>query len=127
MLVNFYRKENALATQADNITEVTDEGWETVVEPYADTFSFDSEGSTLMGTYLGKREVEQEGLDGLPRIVNVYEIQDNSGKKWSVWGSAMIDTAFESISEGSAVKIVFEGVAQLDGGRSVKRFTVLSK
>ena len=116
-----------MPSQATNINEVTDEGWETVVEPYSETFSFTNEGDTLIGTYLSKREVEQEGLDGKPRQVNVYEIQDTSGKKWSVWGSAMIDMAFETIAEGKAVKIVYEGTAALDGGRSVNRYTVLSK
>ena len=116
-----------MSTKAENITEVTDEGWETVVEPYADTFSFETEGDTLIGTYFNKRQVEQEGLDGKPREVNVYEIQDSSGKKWSVWGSAMLDMAFESIELNKAVKIVYEGTAALDGGRSVNRFTVLSK
>lgn len=116
-----------MATQAENIEQVNDEGWETVVEPYADTFVFDNEGDTLIGTYVNKREVEQTGLDGEPREVNVYEITDNSGKKWSVWGSAMLDMAFESIELNKAVKIVYEGTAALDGGRSVNRFTVLSK
>lgn len=116
-----------MATKAENIEQVTDEGWETVVEPYADTFSFDSEGDTLIGTYVGKREVEQTGLDGNPRLANVYEVTDSNGKKWSVWGSAMIDTAFDSIEVGKAVKIIYEGTAELDGGRSVNRYTVLSK
>lgn len=121
------RKVKQVADKAENITEVTDDGWNTVVEPYADTFDFASEGATLMGTYTGKREVEQEGLDGKPRTVNVYEVQDSSGKKWSVWGSYNIDDAFSKINEGQAVKIVFEGIANLDGGRTVKKFTVLSK
>jgi len=116
-----------MATKAENIEQVTDEGWETVVEPYADTFSFETEGDTLIGTYTSKREVEQEGLDGKPRMVNIYEIVDSNGKKWSVWGSAMIDMAFESIELNHPVKIVYEGTAALDGGRSVNRYTVLSK
>jgi hypothetical protein len=112
---------------APNVKEVTDEGWETVIEPYADTFDFASEGATLIGTYLGKREVDQTGLDGEPRKANVYEVQDASGKKWSVWGSYAIDEAFTKIKEGAAVKFIYEGVANLDGGRTVKKFTVLSK
>lgn len=116
-----------MATKADNVHVVDDEGWETVVEPYADTFEFESEGNSLMGIYNGSRTIEQEGLDGQPRTVNIYEVTDNGGKKWSVWGSAMIDTAFESIAPGNAVKITYEGKADLDGGRTVKRFTVQSK
>jgi hypothetical protein len=116
-----------LATTADNIVPVDDAGWETVVEPYADTFPFETEGATLMGIYVNKRQVEQEGLDGNPRQVNVYEVTDNNGKKWSVWGSAILDTAFESIQIGNAVKVAYEGTKNLDGGRTVKTFTVQSK
>ena len=116
-----------MATKAENITEVTDEGWETGVEPYADTFSFENEGDTLIGTYVNKRQVEQEGLDGNPRLANIYEVVDPAGKKWTVWGSYNIDEAFEKIELNKAVKIVYEGTAKAKEGRTVNRFTVLSK
>lgn len=112
---------------AENIEQVSDEGWETVVEPYADTFAFKNEGDTLVGKYLNHRQVEQEGLDGEPRMANIYEVVDNSGKKWSVWGSYNIDEAFEKIEVGKAVKITYEGTADAKAGRTVNKFTVQSK
>ena len=118
-----------MANKAGNVTQGTDDEWETVVEPYADTWNFD-DNPILIGTYTGSREVEQDDLNnpGEKRMANVYEIVDGSdGNKWSVWGTYALDEAFTKIAIGSTVRILFEGKADIGGGRTVRKFTVQSK
>lgn len=119
-----------MASKAQNVaTNASDSEWETVVEPYADTWNFDK-NPELIGTYVNSREVEQDDLNnpGEKRMANVYEIVDAAeGNKWSVWGTYAIDEAFPQIAIGSTVRIVFEGKSDIGGGRTVRKFTVQSK
>lgn len=114
--------------KAENMNQVDESAWTTQIEPYADTFPFDNPGDSVTGQFVGVRELEQEGLDGQPRMVKVYEIQElDSEKKWSVWGSAMIDMGMETVNQGQLVRITFEGKKDLDQGRTVKTFCVQSQ
>ena len=123
-----------MAKPAPNVeTNVADSEWETVVEPYADSWDF-QKNPELIGTYLGSKvvqftQVNKETGELETRESNVYEIQTKDGDKFSVWGSYNIDAAFLPGSEtelpvGSMVRILHEGKAPLDGGRSVNKFTV---
>lgn len=119
-----------MSPRARNVDEIaSDSEWETVVEPYADTWDFDA-SPVLIGSYVGSRQVEQDDLNnpGEKRMANVYEIEDASeGKKYSVWGTYAIDEAFPKITVGSIVRIEYHGKTDLDGGRTVRKFTVQSK
>lgn len=118
-----------MAKNADNVA-TTDDGWDTVVEPYAPTWDFEANG-TLVGTYLKSREVEQPDMNdpNEKRIANVYEIaRADDGEKYSVWGTYAIDEAFQTIPVGNAVRIIFEGKVPIDGGkRTVNQFRVQTK
>lgn len=111
--------------KAANI-DTTNEGWETVVEPYAESWDFQT-SPVCVGTYLGSRVVEMtDKRTGEIRNTNVYELDTEEGKR-SVWGSFNIDAAFESIPVGNQVRIVFEGQADTSSGQRVNRFTVQTR
>ena len=108
----------------------TQDGWETVVEPFAPTFQFETEGEGISGIYVGGRPVEQEGLDGKPRTVMVREIEDADGKRWSVWDTHAIAEAFadDKITEGEMIRIIWHGKETIkDGRQTVNKFTVQVK
>lgn len=110
-----------------------DAGWTTVVEPFADSFVFDEDNSTLEGVYEGVRQVEQKDLNAkegedTKRLVNAYTVVESAtGDKFTVWGSYSIDEAMPKIPIGSLVRIAWEGKADLDGGRTVNKYRVQFK
>lgn len=107
---------------------VDESGWETVVEPYPETFEFKNAGDTLTGVYESVKELEQEGLDGNPRIAKVYTIIDSNGHKWGVWGNYNVDLGMESVEKGSMVRFEFLGKVPIDNGaRTVNQFDIKTK
>ena len=115
---------------APNVESVDDEGWETVVEPYGETYTFETEGDTLTGTYKGSKIVATEDLNkpGEMRDQTVYSVVDEQGKEWSVWASHNIDAGLENVNPGDMVRIRFDGKVSIDSGkRSVKQFTIAVK
>lgn len=116
---------------AENVSSVTDsDGWETVVEPFGETYSFETEGDTLTGTYTGFSKVMTDDLNnpGEKREQTVYEIVDENGKKWSVWSSFNIDAALSDLDPNTMVRIRYDGKVEIDNGkRTVKQFTVSVK
>lgn len=107
----------------------SNEGWETIVEPFADTFPFENEGDVLEGVYESSREVEQEDLNNPneKRMAKAYTIADSKGDKFTVWGSFNVDQAMEKISTGSLVRFTYLGKADLKQGRTVNKFLIQSK
>lgn len=120
-----------MPTKADNVTPTTDDsGWETVVEPFGETYAFETEGDTLIGTYTGSSKVMTDDLNnpGEKREQTVYEITDESGKKWTVWASHNIDAALSNLTPPVMVRIQYKGKVSIDSGkRSVKQFAVAVK
>lgn len=109
--------------------QATDEGWETVAEPYGDSWDFDK-NPILIGLYTGRRTVEQPDLnnEGSMRDANVYEITEaTSGDKVSVWGTYVLDEAFGNMAHDTQVRISYQGKVDLSGGRSVRKFKVDKK
>lgn len=129
---------------ATNVDVNADSGdWESVVVPFADTWDFDKHPE-LIGTYKGRRETEQDVIDkpGETRIANIYEIEEGTtGETYSVWGTWAIDSAFlgelqkddtrkltgKEIQVGNQVRFVYEGKADQDGGRTVRKFTIQTR
>ena len=116
-------------TPASNLKSATnDEEWEVKVEPFPETYSFENPGDMLVGTYTHSKTIEQEGLDGNPREVTIYTLEDSNGKKWGVWESWAISEAFKTIQKGDLVRVIYEGTEKIDNGaRTVKKFNVASK
>ena len=117
-----------MAKPANNVHDVDDQGWETIVAPYGPTFEFKNEGDMLTGTFVSKREVEQEDDNGDPRMVNVYEIvSDSDGTAYSVWGNYSVNEGLVNVVAGEQVRIMYHGKADLKGGRTVNKMTVQVK
>jgi len=111
------------------LKDTENDGWQTVVEPFPETFPFDKPGDTLAGFFESAKEVEQEDMNnpGEKRMATVYTIRQGE-KKFGVWGSYNIDEAFAKIPPGTEVRIVFDGKVPIDGGkRTVKQFTVQAR
>jgi hypothetical protein len=111
-------------------TAVDDQGWETLVEPFGENFPFADPGDTLIGTLYGSKIVSMPDLNnpGEMRDQIVYEIVDENGKKWSVWGSFNIEQALADVGEGEQVRIEFAGkVPTSKPGQTVKQFKVAVK
>lgn len=103
------------------------EGWDTVVEPYPPSWTPENEGEMLQGVFESVKTIQQDGLDGLPRDVNIYTIVTPDGKR-AIWGSYAIDLAFESIHQGQEVRVIYEGKVTINNGaQTVKQFTVQTK
>lgn len=120
-----------MANTAANIDKnATDEGWETVVEPYGKTWDFDTD-PILIGIYNGSKVVTQPDMNDpdKERDVTVYEITEaTTGEKVSVWDSYSIHEAFTQITPDTQVRIEFKGKVAIDGGkRTVKQFVVSQK
>lgn len=133
-----------MANAAKNVDKNAVEGdWDSVVEPYADTWDFDK-SPVLVGTYLASRQVEQDDLNnpGQKRMANVYEIESGTdGEKYSVWGTFAIDVAFlgdlqedgsrkatgKEVQIGNQVRFEYQGKANLEGGKTVRKFVVQTR
>lgn len=122
-----------MANRAGNVTQGTDEEWETTVEPYAPTFKF-TEGSSITGTLVGSRTVllDDDNSDDpeAKRDAKLYEIvSDSDGQKYSVWGNYAIDLGMQDVTEGQTVRIIFEGKVPhpKGGGRTVNQMRVMVK
>lgn len=121
------------AEKAQNIGVGTDEEWLTVVEPFSPTFDFKNAGDQLSGVFLSRRLVElpDDNKPGETRMANAYELLAETGK-WTVWGGYAIDEAFgpenaPKIHVGEIVRFLYDGKVELDGGRTVRQFTVQVK
>lgn len=112
--------------QAKNISAGTEGEWKTIVEPFPESWNF-KENPVLVGVYQSKKELEQDGLDGNPRMVWVYTIEAN-GTKYGVWGSYNINAGLADIEPGTEVRIQYDGTVKIDNGaRSVKQFTIQTR
>ena len=120
----------ASASTAPNVSQVDDEGWETVVAPFGETATFENPGDTLIGTYEGSKVVQTDDLNnpGEKRDQTVYDIRDENGKLYSVWSSYNVDEGMNAASPGDLVRIVFVNKVDIDGGkRTVKQFEISVK
>jgi len=116
--------------QADNVSSVSDDQWETVVEEYGETFSFVDPGDTLIGEYQGSKVVQTQDLNNPQemRDQTVYDFIDENGKRWSVWSSYNIDQGLSGVNPGQTVRLEYVGKVEIDSGRrSVKQFRIAVK
>jgi hypothetical protein len=113
---------------ASNVDSVSDEGWETVIEEYGETWN-PKDPAVLIGTYHGSKTVpvDDPNNPGAKRDVLCYEVTDNSGKRWSLWSSYNLDAGFAEVSDGDSVRVEFVSTIPLDGGRTVKQYRIARK
>lgn len=83
-------------------------------------FEFEEKGQTLAGYLLEKATLKsKEG-----KSFQKYLVKTSSGSILSTLGSHQLDRALNEVSTGSYVEITYNGKKKLDGGRTVKQFTV---
>lgn len=75
-------------------------------------------GDKLHGFYVGKKS--NVGKFN----ATIYVIEDQDDKKWDVWGSTVLDGAFDQILMGAEVEIEFTGTQPSDKGNPVKLYDV---
>lgn len=116
--------------KTENVTPGTDSEWETVVEPFGETWDF-SKNAVLIGIYRSVKVVQLPDLNkpNEMRDSNVYEVETaDTGEKVSVWGNYAIDEAFATIDPGTVVRIEFQGKIKIHGGaQEVNQFVVQTK
>ena len=116
-----------MAKAADNVVVGSESEWETVVEPYGESWDF-SKNPVIIGTYVSSKSVELTDNRGDKRENMVYEIESgDDGGKYSVWGGYALDEAFAQIETGTVVRIEFQGKAELSNGQTVNKFVVQTK
>lgn len=82
-----------------------------------DSWKPENKGDSVQGIFTGvKTDV------GINRS-NVYVLKTNDSEV-SVWGSTVLDTKFQEISEGDEVKIEFLGLVKGTGPKPYKDFDV---
>ena len=70
---------------------------------YAESFEFNEPGDTIVGTYISlEEEVGKYASD-------VYTIEDNDGKRWSVWSNVVMSDMMAEAEFGDTVGIRFLG------------------
>lgn len=83
-----------------------------------DSWKPENKGDSIQGIFTGvKTDV------GINRS-NVYLLKTEADEPVSVWGSTVLDTKFQEISEGSEVKIEFLGLVKGTGPKPYKDFEV---
>jgi hypothetical protein len=76
------------------------------------------ENDELHGFFIGKKE--NVGKFN----ATIYIIEDKEDKKLDVWGSTVLDSAFDQIKLGAEVKITFIGTQDTGKGNPVKLYDV---
>lgn len=116
-----------MSPRADNVATGTESEWETVVEPFGESWDF-TKNPVLIGTYNSNKEIELDDTQnpGKKRMSKVYEVETvDTGEKVSVWGTFAIDQAFEQIEPGTIVRIEHKGKIPIhNGAQTVNQFVV---
>lgn len=76
------------------------------------------EGDKLHGFYVGKKT--NVGKFN----ATIYIVEDENDKRWDVWGSTVLDSAFDQIKMGAEVEIEFTGTQDTGKGNPVKLYDV---
>jgi len=90
--------------QAENLTNVSDADWETVVEESGSPISFPNVGDQFIGTYLGMTMIEPDSFkeeDYFPQ----YKFEDTAGNVRTLNGGYKLNESLEIIAKGSLVRI----------------------
>lgn len=104
--------------------------WEDIKVGLGDEWNFDS--GPLVGSYLGTEEMELKAPDtesGI-RVNQVHSFNpegEDADRIVFVWGSAILDKAFEQIEVGARVRVTFLGIDSFksdEGPRQIKRYRV---
>lgn len=113
---------------AERPEELNPEEWETIQEPFPDTWDFE-ENAIMVGKLLAVRTQEMDGFDGEKRDAKLYDFETEAGK-FSVWGSYQIDVSIDDSMIGNTFRIDYLGTRAFTGDtgpQNVKDFRVARK
>ena len=86
-------------------------------------------GDSFIAEYLGGNEKEvddpnAEGGEG-KRMTLFHEFREDSGSEpFGVWGSAGLDKRLSEVAIGTRVKVQYDGLVDLKGGRTARQYRV---
>lgn len=131
---NRYKEFFEMAKPAPNPSPTDDEGWETVETGLGEEWDFDKNGP-LVGTIIGTREVDlpehkwTEQADGIRKTAKAWTFQTgDTGEEVFLWESYQLTEKLKDVGTGDAVRIFFEGMREIDGGRRrVKQYKVQTR
>ena len=86
---------------------------------YAETFSFDETGDTIVGEFIGSEE--DVGKYGS----TVYTVEDADGKQWSVWGNKVMSDGMDGADVGDMVGIRYLGMFKNKSGNNYRNYAVI--
>jgi hypothetical protein len=89
---------------ADNLTNVSDAVWETVVEESGSPISFENIGDQFIGTFHGTSVIAPDGWDEKDYF-NQHRFTDAEGNSRVLNGGFKLDQGFADIEPGSLVRI----------------------
>ena len=111
--------------------------WEEI-QPFTQPITLE-EGEQFDAQYLGGSEVtvpamEDDGDDSNPsfeedgkwvRKAMLHEFQnEGESEPFGLWGSAVLDKRLAEVPANSRVRVKYEGKAELEGGRTARRYRV---
>lgn len=124
------------ATKPAKDTETEETQWEEI-QPFTEPITLEEE-QEFVALYLGGNEVtvpaadndNDEGVtvtdDGRRvRTAMLHEFQnEGETEPFGLWGSAVLDKRLAEIPANSRVRVKYEGKAELEGGRTARRYRV---
>lgn len=105
------------------------------VQPFTEPVQLEP-GESLIGTYLGANEIllnAQKGDDGAEQVDGewkrralLHEIATgaNGDDPTGLWGSAGLDRRLADVPSGAVIKVQYDGMRSLEGGRQVRQYRV---
>lgn len=85
-------------------------------------------GESFIASYLGANEIEVDDPNaenpGDTRLTLLHEFQENGGDPFAIWGSAGLDKRLAEVAIGTLVKVQYEGIVDLKGGRTARSYRV---
>lgn len=99
--------------------------WSEPVRGTGSAHDFNTE-AVLVATFQRSEQVDVKDFNDPSKLVarTIHRFLDEHSVPVDVWGSADLDGKLRGIRPGTLVRIVFLGSEDLDGGKTIKRFTV---
>ncbi len=101
--------------------------WEEI-SPFTEARDMDT-GDSFIATYLGGNELEVEDPNseepGGTRMTMFHEFRESDDSDaFGLWGSAGLDKRLSEVTVGTVVKVQYDGLVDIKGGRSVRQYRV---
>jgi len=90
---------------------------------FGTTWAPEDEGEVLEGTVTSLQQVANKlARKGQNPMQWCMEVQDSEGTAWTVWESSSLHEFMEEANIGDSVRIEFQGLIPIKGGKNFKAF-----